>query len=459
LNDCQAIYRAYPQAIPATFAIKKLDRAPCVRTCPANVNVQGYIQLIKAGKYAKALSVIMEKLPLPGTLGRICPHPCEANCRRQDLDEPVSICALKRFVADQVDWDTLPVPEIVKRDEEVAIIGSGPGGLSCAYHLALMGYRPIIFEAAAEPGGWLRYGVPEYRLPRKVLQREIDYIQRLGVDIRCNSPITPERTVSDLIVRDGYPAVFISVGCQESVHIRVPGIETEGVVWAADYLKEVATTGIAPTAGKKVVVIGGGNVGIDAARIALRKGASRVTIVCLEGPDEMPASPWELEETEKEGIEIRHRWGVKQILPNGDKVKSVWLKKVAQIFDEEGHFAPKYFEDQLDTLDTDIVIMSIGQRSSNLRFLTVADGIELTPRGLIKADPDTLATTRKGVFAGGDVVTGPYVAIAAIADGWEAAISLDRYLRGVDLKEDRQFPLRLPAGGLRHRRHLSGSQK
>ncbi|MCX5892333.1 MAG: FAD-dependent oxidoreductase [Deltaproteobacteria bacterium] len=447
LNDCKAIYRAYPQAIPATFAIKKYDRAPCIRTCPANVNAQGYIQLIKAGKYQEALSLIMERLPLPGTLGRICPHPCEVNCRRQDLDEPVSICALKRFVADQVDWDTLPVPEIDKRDEEVAIIGSGPGGLSCAYQLALMGYRPVIFEAAAEPGGWMRYGVPEYRLPRAVLQREIDYIRRLGVDIRCNSPITPERTVGDLVVRDGYPAVFISVGCQESVHIRVPGIETAGVVWAADYLKEVATTGIAPTAGKQVVVIGGGNVGIDAARIALRKGASRVTIVCLEGPDEMPASPLEIEETEKEGIEIRHRWGVKQILPNGGRVNGVWLKKVAQIFDEQGHFAPKYYEDQLETLEADIVIMSIGQRSSNLRFLTVADGIELTPRGLIKADPDTLATTRKGVFAGGDVVTGPYIAIAAIADGREAAISIDRYLRGVNLKEGRQFPLRLPAGG------------
>ncbi len=447
LKDCQAIYRSYPQAIPAAFAIKKYDRAPCIRTCPANVNAQGYIQLIKAGKFKEALGVIMERLPLPGTLGRICPHPCEANCRRQDVDEPVSICALKRFVADAIDWDTLPVPEIEKRDEEVAIIGSGPGGLSCAYHLALMGYRPVIYEAAAEPGGWMRYGVPEYRLPRHVLQREIDYIKRLGVDIRCNSPITPDRSVSDLIVRDGFPAVFISVGCQESVHIRVPGIETEGVVWAADYLKEVAATGLAPTAGKKVVVIGGGNVGIDAARIALRKGASQVTMVCLEGPDEMPASPWELEETAREGIEIRHRWGVKQILPNGNRVRGVWLKKVAQIFDEQGHFAPKYYEDQLETIEAEVVIMSIGQRTSNLRFLTVADGIELTPRGLIKADPDTMATTRKGVFAGGDVVTGPYIAIAAIADGREAAISIDRYLRGENLKEGRQFPLRLPAGG------------
>ena len=447
MNDCRAIYRSYPQAIPATFAIKKFDRAPCVRACPANVNAQGYIQLIKAGKYAEALSLIMENLPLPGTLGRICPHPCESNCRRQDIDEPLSICALKRFVADQADWDALPVPEIEKRDEEVAIIGSGPGGLSCAYHLALMGYRPVIFEGAAEPGGWLRYGVPEYRLPREVLQREINYIQRLGVDIRCNSPITPERTVSDLVVRDGYPAVFISVGCQESVHVRVPGIESQGVWWAADFLKEMSTTGNASAAGKQVVVVGGGNVGIDAARIALRKGASQVTIVCLESPDEMPASPWEIEETEKEGIEIRHRWGVKQILTDNGTVKGVWLKKVAQVFDEDGHFAPKYFEDQLDTLDADIVIMSIGQRSSNLRFLTVADGIELTPRGLIKADPDTLATTRKGVFAGGDVVSGPYIAIAAIADGREAAISIDRYLRGVDLKEGRQFPLRPMAKG------------
>ena len=447
LAECKAAYRLYPQAIPATFAIEKFDRAPCVRTCPANINAQGYIQLIKAGKYAEALSLIMEKLPLPGTLGRICPHPCEGNCRRAEVDEPVSICALKRFVADQVDWDTLKVPEIEKRDEEVAIIGSGPGGLSCAYHLALMGYRPVIFEAAAEPGGWLRYGVPEYRLPRAVLQREIDYIRRLGVDIRCNSPITPERTIGDLISRDGYRAVFTSVGCQESVHIRVPGIETEGVLWAADYLKEVSATGVAPTAGKQVVVIGGGNVGIDAARIAIRKGASRVTIVCLEHRDEMPALPWELEETEKEGIEIRHRWGVKQILTNGGRVKGVWLKKVAQVFDKQGHFAPQYYEDQLDTLDADIVIMSIGQRASNLHFLTAADGIDLTPRGLIKADPDTMATTRQGVFAGGDVVSGPYIAIAAIADGREAAISIDRYLRGVDLKEGRQLPLRPLASG------------
>lgn len=446
LSDSRAIYRQYPQAIPGAFAIKKFDRAPCVRACPANINAQGYIQLIKAGKYSEALKLIMEKLPLPGTLGRICPHPCESDCRRQEIDEPISICSLKRFVADQVDWESLEVPQVEMRDEEVAIIGSGPGGLSCAYHLALMGYRPIIYEAAAEPGGWLRYGVPEYRLPRKVLEREINYIRRVGVDIRCNSPITPDRTVGDLVIRDGFPAVFISVGCQESVHIRVPGIESEGVLWASDYLKEVASTGVALTAGKRVAVIGGGNVGIDAARIALRKGAAKVTILCLESPEEMPASPWELEEAVLEGIEIRHRWGVKQILTNA-KVTGLKLKAVAQVFDDQGRFAPEYFEDQVETMEAEVVIMSIGQRSSNLRFLTVADGIELTERGLIKVDPETLATTRKGVFSGGDVVTGPYIAIAAIADGREAAISIDRYLRGQDLKEGREFPLRSLADG------------
>ncbi|MFI5330938.1 MAG: FAD-dependent oxidoreductase, partial [Desulfobaccales bacterium] len=181
-----AAYRHFPQAIPATFAIKKLDRAPCVRGCPANLSVQGYVQLVKAGKFPEALSLIMDRLPLPGTIGRICPHPCETNCRRQEVDEPVAICSLKRFVADSVDWQTLPVPEVPPRSEAVAIIGAGPSGLSCAYHLALKGYKAVIFEAQQEAGGWLRYGIPEYRLPKEVLQREVDFIQRLGVQINYN---------------------------------------------------------------------------------------------------------------------------------------------------------------------------------------------------------------------------------------------------------------------------------
>ncbi len=441
LGEWKAAYRLYPQAIPATFAIKKFDRAPCVRGCPANLSVQGYVQLIKAGKFAESLALIMERLPLPGTIGRICPHPCESDCRRQEMDEPVAICSLKRFVADQVDWSQLPVPEIKKNHQPVAIVGSGPGGLSCAYHLALKGYSPVIFEAAPKAGGWLRYGIPEYRLPRQVIDQEIAYLTRLGVEIRLNTPIGPGRTVNDLLTKEGFRAVYLGVGCQESIRLPIPGTDAKGVLWGVEYLKDVASGKAPKLKGKKVVVIGGGNVAMDVARSAKRLGSAEVTIVCLESREEMPASPWEVEEAEHEGIPLVHRWGVKQVLVKGDKVAGLELKAVERVFDEQGRFAPTYFEDQTTTRDADVVLMAIGQKA-NLKFLTEADGIQLSPRGLIQADPDTLATSREGVFAGGDVVLGPYIAIAAVAQGREAAISIDRYLTGQDLKAGRESPLR-----------------
>ena len=440
LNEGRAIYRLYPQAIPSTFAIKKYDRAPCTRACPANLSAQGYVQLIKAGKFPESLALIMERLPLPGIIGRICPHPCESDCRRQEMDESIAICSLKRFVADQVDWDTLPVPEIEKRGEAVAIVGSGPGGLACAYHLALKGYDPVIFEAAPEPGGWLRYGIPEYRLPRKVLDQEINYLKKLGVNIRCNTPIGEGRTINDLLTRDGFRAVYLGVGCSDSLKIPVPGADAEGVLWGVDYLRDSSAGKKFDFSGKKVIVIGGGNVAMDVARTAKRQNPAEVSIICLENREEMPANTWEIEEAEHEGIPISHRLGVKQILAEGGKVKGLELKAVERVFDEEGRFAPTYFEDKLSTQDCDVVIMAIGQKT-NLSFLTEADGVELN-RGLIAADPDTFATSREGVFAGGDVVSGPYIAIAAVAAGMEAATSIDRYLNGQDLKADREFPLR-----------------
>ena len=440
LNEGRAIYRLYPQAIPSTFAIKKYDRAPCTRACPANLSAQGYVQLIKAGKFPESLALIMERLPLPGIIGRICPHPCESDCRRQEMDESIAICSLKRFVADQVDWDTLPVPEIEKRGEAVAIVGSGPGGLACAYHLALKGYDPVIFEAAPEPGGWLRYGIPEYRLPRKVLDQEINYLKKLGVNIRCNTPIGEGRTINDLLTRDGFRAVYLGVGCSDSLKIPVPGADAEGVLWGVDYLRDSSAGKKFDFSGKKVIVIGGGNVAMDVARTAKRQNPAEVRIICLENREEMPANTWEIEEAEHEGIPISHRLGVKQILAEGGKVKGLELKAVERVFDEEGRFAPTYFEDKLSTQDCDVVIMAIGQKT-NLSFLTEADGVELN-RGLIAADPDTFATSREGVFAGGDVVSGPYIAIAAVAAGMEAATSIDRYLNGQDLKADREFPLR-----------------
>ncbi len=436
-----AAYRHFPQAIPAYYAIKKLDRAPCVRACPANLSVQGYVQLIKAGKFPEALSLIMDRLPLPGVIGRICPHPCESDCRRQEVDEPVAICNLKRFVADAVDWQALPIPEIQPREESVAIIGAGPSGLSCAYHLARQGYKAVIFEAAAEAGGWLRYGIPEYRLPREVLQREVDYIQRLGVDIRYNSPIGgPGNTIDDLLTKKGFRAVFIGVGAQDSIRLPVPGADAQGVLWGVEYLKDSASGQQFDFQGKQVAVIGGGNVAMDVARTARRQGA-KVTLIALETREEMPASPWEVAEAEQEGVEIIHRWGVKQILGRESRVSGLELKAVERVFDEQGRFAPTYREDKTTTRNADVVIMAIGQKT-NLAFLTEADGINLTPRGLIETDPVTLASGREGVFAGGDVVSGPYIAIAAVAAGREAALSIDRYLNGQDLREGRELPLR-----------------
>ncbi|MCX5891660.1 MAG: FAD-dependent oxidoreductase, partial [Deltaproteobacteria bacterium] len=440
LADWKAVYRLYPQAIPAAFGIMKLDRAPCVMACPANLTAQGYIQLIKAKKFPEALSVIMDRLPLPGTIGRICPHPCETDCRRQEVDEPIAICDLKRFVADAADWSALPVPEVPKRSEKVAIIGAGPSGLSCAYHLARQGYQAVIFEAAPEAGGWLRYGIPAYRLPREVLKQEVDYIQRCGVQMHFNTPIGGDRTINDLLTRDGFNAVFLGVGAQDSVRIPVPGHEAQGVLWGVEYLKDSAMGQKQDLAGKKVLVIGGGNVAMDVARTAVRQ-QGKVTLICLESPEEMPASSWEVEEAKHEGVGIVNRWGVKQIMEKGGKVTGIELRAVERVFDEQGRFSPTYFDAQTKTETADVVIMAIGQRT-NLKFITAADKIQLTPRGLIETDPETKATSREGVFAGGDVETGPFIAIAAVAAGREAAISIDRFLSGQDLKEGRQFPLR-----------------
>ncbi|MGB8993352.1 MAG: FAD-dependent oxidoreductase [Desulfobaccales bacterium] len=440
LGEGKAIYRLYPQAIPATFAIKKADRAPCVRACPANLSAQGYVQLIKEHKYPEALALIMDRLPLPGTIGRICPHPCETDCRRQEVDEPIAICNLKRFVADAVDWSALPVPKPPPKSEKVAIVGAGPSGLSCAYHLALKGYKAVIFESSPAAGGWLRYGIPAYRLPREVLDREVDYIKRCGVEIHYNSPIGGDRTINDLLTRDGFNAVFLGVGAQDSIRLPVPGSDAQGVLWGVEYLKDSAMGKKANLAGKKVVVIGGGNVAMDVARTARRQGGN-ITLICLETKEEMPASAWEVEEAEHEGVTIIHRWGVKEINAAGDKVSGLTLRAVERVFDEQGRFSPTYFDDQTTTQDADVVIMAIGQRT-NLKFITEADGVKLTPRGLIEADPVTKATSRQGVFAGGDVETGPWIAIGAVAAGREAATSIDRFLSGQDLKAGRDLPIR-----------------
>ena len=285
LGKRQAAFRHFPQAIPANFAIKKLDRAPCVRGCPANLSAQGYVQLIKAGKYPEALSLIMDRLPLPGTIGRICPHPCETDCRAPGSGrahshlQPEAVCGRCRGLDDPAG-----ARGARERAETVAIIGAGPSGLSCAYHLALKGYKAVIFEAAAEAGGWLRYGIPAYRLPREVLQREVDYIQRLGVEIRYNTPLggdTAPSTISSPRTASG-PSSWAS-GPRIPSACRCPGSEAQGVLWGVEYLKEFGLRPEVRFQGKKVTVIGGGNVAMDVARTARRQGG-QVTLICPGDP-------------------------------------------------------------------------------------------------------------------------------------------------------------------------------
>ncbi|HZE20634.1 MAG TPA: FAD-dependent oxidoreductase, partial [Desulfobaccales bacterium] len=301
LADWKAVYRLYPQAIPAAFGIKKLDRPPCALTCPAEINVQGYVQLIKMGKYREAVELIMERLPLPGVLGRVCPHPCEAKCRRAEIDEPIAICGLKRFAADQVDLGAITPPLVEAKSDKIAVIGSGPAGLACAYHLARKGYRPTIFEALPKAGGMLRVGIPDYRLPKEVLDREVENILRLGVELKTNTALGRNFTLDGLLA-EGYKAVFLGIGCHAGKPLGIPGEDADGVIQGVEFLRR-RNLGEPLTVGKKLVVIGGGNVAIDVACTARRLG-SDVTIVYRRGRSEMPAFAHEIEQAMCEGVEV-----------------------------------------------------------------------------------------------------------------------------------------------------------
>jgi heterodisulfide reductase subunit A-like polyferredoxin len=435
LSTRRATFKRYAQAYPNAYCITKLDRAPCKVTCPANLNVQGYVQMAKVGKYKEALSIIMEDLPLPGTIGRICPHPCEGECRRLKVEEAIAIRDIKRFVADQVGIANIEQPAVEPRPEKVAIVGAGPGGLSCAYHLVRRGIKSTIFEALPVAGGALAVGVPSYRLPRTELQKEVDYIKSLGVEIRLNTPIGLELTLDDLKAQ-GYKAAFLAIGASKSLKLGVPGEDSEGVISALDYLKSVSLDRPVP-AGKEVVVVGGGNVAIDAARTALRKGASKVTMVMLEAVEEQPASPWEITEALEEGVEFVHRRGVLSINAAGGLAAGLVLKLCTRVFDEAGKFSPTFEEGVLEEIKAELIITAIGQRT-DLSFLGEGHQIELSPRGTILTHPATMATNVDGVFAGGDVVSGPWIAIGAVAAGREAAISIERYLRGENLATGRE---------------------
>ncbi len=433
----KAIYISFPQAVPVRYAIEKYDRAACVQTCPAGINIQGFVALIRAGRYEESLKVIMETMPLPGTLGRICPAPCEGQCRRQEVDSPLAICQLKRFAADQVDWETLPVPAIEKKPEteKVAIIGAGPAGLSAAYFLAKKGYHPTIFEKAPFAGGMLRAGIPDYRLPPEVLEREINYIKKLGVDVQLKVDIGKERPVAGFF-KEGFKAVYLAVGAQSSMKLKIDNEEAEGVLHGIDYLGRLNRQETVQT-GQKVAVVGGGDVAIDSAREALRQGASEVKMLYRRSREEMPASKHEIRDAEDEGIKIELLVAPVGVLTENGKVSGLrCIKMELGTPDQSGRRRPVPVEGSEFEVECDMIIPAIGQRV-NSNFLEGTEGIELTRWGTVVADPETFQTTFPGIFAGGDMFTGPSIAVDAVAAGQQAAISIEKYLLGEELTENR----------------------
>jgi formate dehydrogenase (NADP+) beta subunit len=463
----------------------------CQTACPVATDAGRYVQLIADGRDEDAYLVARAPNPFASVCGRVCAAPCEDACRRGSIDAPISIRALKRFVAEKYGVEsTRPDTQDRLRDapiaegnlypghlpvrppgtrpsapRKVAVVGAGPSGLSAAHDLALLGYAVTVFEAAGEPGGMMRFGIPEYRLPRSLIRAEIDKVLALGVTLQLGRPLTPEFGLAELR-GDGFAAVFLSVGVSKGRDLQVPGVEKDGVIKAVDYLLNV-NRGYRLDLGRKVVVVGGGFVAFDAARTALRLGreeeagalgarlgeeadarlkealdsaraalrggATEVTIASLESFDEMPVLKTtqgheEFEEAKKEGVVFVPRRGPRRFLGEG-RLRALELRRVTSVFDENGRFAPGYDDDDVVTIEADACILAIGQKP-DLSFLGPADGVELTPGGTVRVDPATLATSAPGVFAGGDVAFGPRNLIEAVANGKRAARSIHEHLAG-----------------------------
>jgi heterodisulfide reductase subunit A-like polyferredoxin len=436
LSDKKAAYKKYAQAIPGAFAIQKTDNAPCRMTCPAGQNVQGYVQMVKEGKYKEALEIIMEDHPFPGVLGRICPHECEDACRRCEVDEPIAIRDLKRLAADEFDPREIKIDCLPARKERVAIIGSGPSGLSAAYHLARKGVLSTVFEALPEPGGMLRVGIPAHRLPRDILDREIEVITNLGVEIKTNTPLGEDLTTDDLL-NDGYQAVYLALGAHKGIELGIPGEKARGVRQGVDFLREVNLTGKADI-GKKVAIIGGGNVAIDVSRSAVRLGAKEVNIIYRRTRAEMPAWEEEIQATEAEGIEITYLSAPQEVLTQDGRVTGLrCIRMELGEPDSSGRRRPVPIPGSEYDIKIDQLVPAIGQRPDLSAIENVA-GLNISRWGTTEVDAVTYATDREGVFSGGDLQTGPGIAIAAIAAGREAAESIVRYLDHQDMAKGRE---------------------
>lgn len=438
LKHRRATYRRYPQAIPATFAIEKRGTAPCKVACPAHISVQGYVALVAEGKYLEALKLIKEENPLPAICGRVCHHPCESVCTRGKVDEPVAIDFIKRFVADlDLSAETRYIPEIKeRREEKVAIIGSGPAGLTCAYYLAIEGYQVTVFEKLPVLGGMLAVGIPPYRLPKDILEAEIDVIRQMGVEFRTGVEIGKDITISDLR-KQGYKAFFIAVGAHRSKKLGIEGEDLEGVYAGVELLRDI-NLGKKVNLGNRVAVIGGGNVAMDVVRTAWRLGVEKPFIVYRRSIEEMPANEEEIEECHEEGIEIITLTAPVRIIGENGKVKALeCIRMELGEPDESGRRRPQPVPGSEFIIEVDSVVAAIGQET-DWTCLEGESGQRISRWGTLEVDPLTLQSSEPDVFAGGDAVTGPWTVVDAIAAGKRAARSIDRFLKGQDLKEGRE---------------------
>jgi NADPH-dependent glutamate synthase beta subunit-like oxidoreductase/NAD-dependent dihydropyrimidine dehydrogenase PreA subunit len=411
--------------------------SPCKSECPAHLAIQGYINMASQGRYGEALELIKKENPFPAVCGRICPRRCETACTRSDLDEPIAIDEIKKFIADQdLNAEHRYVPERAEeRPERIAVVGAGPAGLSCAYFLAVKGYRVTVFERQKRLGGMLTLGIPSFRLEKNVIESEIDVLKELGVEFKMGVEVGKDISLDGLRA-GGYKAFYLAIGAQAGRKLGIEGEESEGVMTGLDFLRQV-NLGEGRELEGPVVVIGGGNVAIDVARTAARMGAASVEMYCLESRKEMPALDEEIEEAFLEGISIDNRWGPKRIIVEGDSAVGVEFQRCLSVFDENRNFNPKFDPDESMLVKGSFVLTSVGQ-SIDWGGLLEGSRMELNPNKTIQAASLTFQTGEKDVFAGGDALTGPKFAIDAIALGKQGAISIHRYVHGDNLELGRE---------------------
>ncbi len=424
----------------------KTGTAPCKTACPAHIAVQGYLKLAAQGKYKEALQLIKRDNPFPAVCGRICNRRCEDACTRGTIDQAVAIDEVKRFIAQQdLNAETRFVPEKVipkvdgEFEEKIAIIGGGPAGLSCAYYLAEKGYRPTVFEKEKQPGGMLMHGIPEFRLEKDVIEAEINVLRALGVEFHCGVEVGRDVTIPELR-EQGYKGFYVAIGLQSGGRLGVPGEDAEGVKAGIELMREVNLEGKKSLSGR-VVVIGGGNIGADVARTALRCGAEKVSLYCLEDYDSMPMGVEDRTECEEDGIEIHAGWGQTEILTENGRCSGIRFRKCLSVRNAEGRFAPTFDDNTTEEVPCDMVLYCIGQKVDWKGLLT-GTAVELNPNGTAKADPVTYQTAEPDIFVGGDVYTGQKFAIDAIAAGKQGAVSLHRWVQDATLtigRDKREF--------------------